>query len=499
MIDYALQYLKIGASVMPVGQDKRPLVAWKEFQTRFPTEEEVRVWWATWPNANIGLITGKISNLIVIDVEEGGDITRFPETDTVRTGGGGWHLYYAYEPFENKTRIFPLTDIRGDGGYVVAPPSIHASGNKYEIIKIVGRKPFPAELFNIQKTNKWEDLMSGSPNGARNETMTKITGRFMHFIPPAEWDSTVWPFLQWQNSKNTPPLGESELRIIYNSISKRALSDDREELTEDVEVLPLVEVARLQQENKKPSVSTGYKEFDEVLLGGLGVGDLTTISGATGHGKTTFAQSLTYHLTKAQVPCLWFSYEVLISELWRKFKDMGVEDSMIAYAPIKMLTGNVEWIEEKILEAKEKYGVRAVFIDHLGFLAKKIKAVEMANNFSAYLGSICRELKTIAIKTEVSIVLLVHVRKTYSKEADTEDIGHSAGVAQESDTVFIITRKRDKTDSDYAYTNETIIKIDKNRKTGNTVRKKFELTNGLFVCKGPGKSDYRIDEKEYGF
>jgi hypothetical protein len=163
MKDEAKKYISFGASIIPVGRNKVPLIPWKEFQTRKATEQEVEEWWTKWPEANIGLVTGKISNLAVIDIEKGGDISPFPETDTVTTGGGGWHLYYVYvEGVENKTRIFPLTDIRGEGGYVVAPPSVHSSGKKYEVSKMVGRKPFPTHLFGIKKQEKeWEKLFDG--------------------------------------------------------------------------------------------------------------------------------------------------------------------------------------------------------------------------------------------------------------------------------------------------------------------------------------------------
>ena len=117
---------------------KRPWVSWTEYQKRLPTEDEVKNWFTVNPDANIGIVTGKISNLVVFDLdsaeaeqyaeEEGG----FPETPKVKTGKG-YHIYMKYPSFDvnNNVNKNLAIDIRGDGGYVVAPPSVHGSGKSY--------------------------------------------------------------------------------------------------------------------------------------------------------------------------------------------------------------------------------------------------------------------------------------------------------------------------------------------------------------------------------
>ena len=106
---------------------------------------EVAAWWQRWPTANIGLRTGAESGLVVLDVDpaHGGSrsikslIDRhgsLSDVPRLRTGTGGWHLFFAHpgEPVRNSAgRLGAGLDIRGDGGYVIAPPSIHASGYRY--------------------------------------------------------------------------------------------------------------------------------------------------------------------------------------------------------------------------------------------------------------------------------------------------------------------------------------------------------------------------------
>lgn len=108
---------------------------------------QIERWWRRWPRANVAVRTGAASGLVVIDVDprhggegslealvaEHGDT---PGAGLVATGGGGWHLYLAHPGGGVRNdagrRLGPGLDIRGDGGYVLAPPSRHASGATYE-------------------------------------------------------------------------------------------------------------------------------------------------------------------------------------------------------------------------------------------------------------------------------------------------------------------------------------------------------------------------------
>ena len=66
----ALDYCKRGFSVIPIiPKDKKPLIRWEEYQTRRATEDEIKEWWAKWPDANGGIVTGTVSGLVVIDID----------------------------------------------------------------------------------------------------------------------------------------------------------------------------------------------------------------------------------------------------------------------------------------------------------------------------------------------------------------------------------------------------------------------------------------------
>ena len=133
LLEAALEYQKRGFSVIPCRPDKKPYVSWTEFQKRRAAKEEINQWWHKHPEAMIGIVTGEISGLFVVDCDtpEGyesvnaliPDSTTFP---IVRTQRGGWHLYCLFPKDSNLTigaGVMPGVDFRGEGGYVIAPPS----------------------------------------------------------------------------------------------------------------------------------------------------------------------------------------------------------------------------------------------------------------------------------------------------------------------------------------------------------------------------------------
>ena len=204
---------------LPVRRDKKPYVSWKEYQDRFPTDEERTSWHDACPDANVGIVTGKISNLTVIDVERGGETGHYPPTFTVTTGGGGWHLYYTYHPMANKARIAPLTDIRGDGGYVVAPGSIHESGTAYTVLTDVPLEPFPAHLFSVQSPCTVSTLINGVSRGSRNAAAAVVAGKLIRAF--RHEPDTAWQTLFYWNQSNEPPLTKGELETVFESILNR--------------------------------------------------------------------------------------------------------------------------------------------------------------------------------------------------------------------------------------------------------------------------------------
>src|SRR5258708_7053097 len=162
----ALSYLRRGFSVIPLDK-KVPRIEWIKYQTQRPTENEINNWWNQWPDANIGIVTGAISGIIVVDVD-GGKIPEFPKTPTVETSPGKRHFYFIYPGFvvpNSAKLIADNIDVRGDGGYVVAPPSQHFNKEtgepnfKYKWVISPDRTPFtPLPDWVLEKLKSPESI-----------------------------------------------------------------------------------------------------------------------------------------------------------------------------------------------------------------------------------------------------------------------------------------------------------------------------------------------------
>lgn len=136
------EYVERGWSVIPLRFKRPALSSWNEFRARRPSYDELRKWFGGELNGTtgIGIVTGSLSGLAVIDCDSKSDGTwwheSFPKSPlVVQTGGGGSHHYYRiYEGTEirNRCRVDGRRiDVRAEGGYATAPPSLHENGQHY--------------------------------------------------------------------------------------------------------------------------------------------------------------------------------------------------------------------------------------------------------------------------------------------------------------------------------------------------------------------------------
>jgi hypothetical protein len=172
-LEAALYYLNhFQFSVIPVKQDKKPLIPWQEYQTRRPTQDEVNGWWLKYPQANVGIVTGKVSGVVVLDVDDPSqDIsTLIPDSliaPTCQTPRGGHHIYFKApdEPIGNATGIIPHVDFRGDGGFVVTAPSTNGTGKEYAWLVDPSSISFPILPNSIKSLIKNNNAFKGGYRG----------------------------------------------------------------------------------------------------------------------------------------------------------------------------------------------------------------------------------------------------------------------------------------------------------------------------------------------
>lgn len=243
MLAAALGYLARGWSVLPLRpRDKRPIRSWEQWQHARPSEPQVRAWFTAWPEANLGIVTGAVSGLVVLDVDakSGGEEALageaalagpMPPGPEVLTGGGGRHLYLRHPGFEvpNRVGIRPGLDLRGDGGYVVAPPSIHPSGQPYRWRD--GHAPDdlplpPLPRWLVQPAGRrgrslraWRALVrEGVAEGERNTTLPSLCGHLLWHGVDA--DVALELLLAWNRVRCSPPLPDDEVARVVASIGR---------------------------------------------------------------------------------------------------------------------------------------------------------------------------------------------------------------------------------------------------------------------------------------
>jgi putative DNA primase/helicase len=250
MMSAALAYAARGWRVHPLrDREKIPRTAHgcNDATTAATT---INGWWSQWPSANVSIATGADSGIFVIDIDaecELPDCLRNLPPTTTALSSRGRHFYLRYpgdRTIGNRTRVDGLPiDVRGDGGYIVAPPSVHPSGAVYQWERPPNDYPLadatpeildwiaPAKSRNGQ-TRKAPPVPDTIAEGQRDSTLASLAGsmRRRGLREPEILDA-----LRAANRRCVPPLDEAELGRIAGSVSRYAPSaNGKHEADEDI-------------------------------------------------------------------------------------------------------------------------------------------------------------------------------------------------------------------------------------------------------------------------
>ncbi len=132
-LEAALVYYDRGYSIFPCKQDKTPLIKWQSLQQHRASRQQITDWWTDKKDRPIAIVTGKISGIVVVDVDDVDIgfknlkqyISPTIKTPMSKTPTGGYHLYFLCPKItvRNNARLIPGCDFRGNGGYIIAVPS----------------------------------------------------------------------------------------------------------------------------------------------------------------------------------------------------------------------------------------------------------------------------------------------------------------------------------------------------------------------------------------
>ena len=209
-----------------------------------------------------------------------------------------------------------------------------------------------------------------------------------------------------------------------------------------------------------PPIYTGMEMLDE-YLNGFVPGEFIVLSGKPKHGKSLLMKTFINQFYQRGTLSVVFSYEEQPKQFFKSFDEGG--KNILFYMPRKLKANDHHWIEERAIEAKEKAGVKIVFIDHGHYL---FRMVEHAN-ISSVVGDITRNLKRMAVNEGLIVFLIWHLKKTQGVTLESlsdEDLRDSGMVSAESD---VLTFNYRQVKSNGVCTEESsYLKIAHSRRTG---------------------------------
>lgn len=307
MKEWALWYAGMGLAVFPVqARGKAPLTphGCKDAAT---VRKQIEAWWDRWPEANIGIATG--NGLMVVDVdshEADGKASmkeweavnrKLPMTWISRTGGGGLHVFFQTdEAVRNRAGVLPGVDIRGVGGLIVAPPSIHESGKRYEWIKSPKEQALavaPDALIELCMGRKkvLEAPKEVIPEGTRTTALVSLIGSLKS--RGMDNEAIRAAIIVENERKCQPPLTENELeKTVFPAISRGWMATH-----------PYATAGRKPHPvksfdfNVEKARDVIIKEPEWLIPGYIPKYGITTIAGEGGTGKTSIWCSLVASIT----------------------------------------------------------------------------------------------------------------------------------------------------------------------------------------------------------
>lgn len=243
--EWALWYAGMGLSVFPLKPGSKAPATANGFKDATTDKAQIERWWGGCPDSNIGIATGvEYGGLVVVDLdrnhrpgedghetlkdwqrENGGEL---PETWMSITGQGGYHLIYEDdEPHGSRKGLYKGVDVKGEGGYIVAPPSVHPNGHRYEWEQgpgeceiaradsrvrgfLLGPMPEGGQAFSLPET---------IPEGGRTDAMVRLIGLLKR---GGLDDEAIRAAVRAENeAKCVPPLTDSELeKTVFPALTR---------------------------------------------------------------------------------------------------------------------------------------------------------------------------------------------------------------------------------------------------------------------------------------
>lgn len=506
VLDSALEYARKGWHVLPLIPKGKIPASKHGLKDASTTPNQLLAWFENHPDLNLGIRTGKCSNLVVLDIDKksGGigswealvDALKIDvKTYTIQTQGGGYHLYFTAPKdvvLRNRTNIRPGLDLRAEDGYVVAPPSVGYEPYTTDPISEIPQQLLEVLLEKIVNTANPVVNSNGSViEGGRNHYLTQVAGKLQRS------NLLTLGALQDINVRDcNPPLHVWEVETIFNSVSRYAPKESatsshtnllqpgpRDATGATAELEPLTVSAGqytesmllgLADKERVRGQTTGIEGLDKLLGGGFREKELGFLSATAKTGKSSLLIQLIYNLIDAGIPVGFASAEmeaaseILPSLLSIEFQENAWLEELtdkraakyseaLAKWPLHFLgnygTTPIERFEAWVRDCKTK-GVKYFFADHLHFLCENSEEFKLVAEYA-------RRLKKLTITEEISLLLVVQPSQIADgQQLDMHKLRGGSSLSQVMNYLLVMERYRDPNNNFKPVPNVVCLKLD---------------------------------------
>lgn len=477
---------------------KKPFPGSHGFKDATTDPAEVVRLWKEHPGANIGIATGEISNLFILDKDEhpergesGSETLRelekklgkLPETVTVLTGGGGEQMYFRYPKGSGitigegeKSGLGVGLDFRGEGGYAVAPGSIHPeTGRMYEWES--SADPHDMELAELPEA--WVRYIQSRKGSGTQKSQVELPEASPAFtlpdtIPEGERNGTLFRYAASLRARNVPakkmldelkaanykhcpvPLSDREIEAIYNSVMRYPGGTAAEDMTMETSGEELPEGENLLENlTVFDAKSLMQKEFPEIYYpveGLIPVGH-TVMAAPPKTGKSWMCLQmgasiargenfLCFHTKRSKV--LYFALEDSEQFMQDRLKKVFTSPDQVPEDLHIVLGHGVRKLNKGFLKQLDAYlemlpGVRVVIVDTLRFIRHS-----PARNVSPYDHdyAIGNALKKYADARGIALVTITHTTKAKFSDDDLLNISGTNGLTGAADALIVISKEQ---------------------------------------------------------
>lgn len=514
--EFARKYYNMGWNILPLfNNQKSPSSAhsiegyngrWEKYQSQRVTEEDFKKFFIDNKPTGIGVVTGLISGIVVIDEDfymPGGKTLGIQSPLISKTTSGGRHVF-----LKTTTKIdsFVIKDshieLQAEKRFIVLPPSVCWNKESPPILGVyewdVARKEdlpiITAEELNKHKPQSTNtsvllrDLME-SGNGSRHNDLRTIALKMFNRFSQNEWDIAE-SFIRDAAKKTTPPyitpqeIGDMNkiIRDAKNLVLKNPktiyIEEKKEKNLPNPVSMSFAYTERL-EERKKEAVApkTGYVELDEAISGWT-PGFVYVLAGDTGVGKTALAVNIAVRCSANGGKILYYAVEtgneiidvITSARLEKKYKELTEEDIMFDDPNIRLYRQEVVTLPDLITSLKKNSeNFNLVIIDNITFFEEK------SNNPTQAQLDLMRTMSKLAMEAQVAIIVIAHFNKSQlGKNIVTMDRISGSKAYQNFAKGVLLMKRNKKSDlpDEMEYLDDGILIVAKSKRGAN---KSFRL------------------------